>query len=216
MSEPVGNSPRSMGEVPGNSHKEREKKEEETRDKPEKIVQGKVTTRKPPWYKRFARSMVADDATSIGDYIMSDVIVPAIKNLIADIVGQGTNRVLFGTARNRRTSVLGGERQSLRTRYDRYSEDPGPRRMLSRESRARHDFNDVVLDSRTEAVEVVEALVLRVERYGSATVSDLYDYVGVTGSYADRAYGWTDLRTADVRQVPGGFLLDLPLPDLLR
>lgn len=217
MSEPVGNAPRSMGDIPNNSHKEREAKKSSTepeRAKAEKIIEGKVVTRKPPWYKRFARSMIAEDATSIGDFIITDVIVPATKNLLRDIVVGGMDRTLYGSARNRR-SVF-GDRPSLRsTRYDRMSE-PEPRRILSRDSRARHDFNDVVLDTRTEAVEVIEALLDRIDRYGSASVSDLYDFVGVTGSYADRNWGWTDLRTADVRQVRGGFLLDLPLPDLLR
>jgi hypothetical protein len=218
MSEPVGNSPRSTGDIPGNSFKEREAKKDavEPREKAEKIIEGKVVTRKQPWYKRFGRSMIADDAQSIGDFIMDDVIVPAVKNLIADIVGQGANRVLFGTSRARRRDGY-AERPGLRTRYDQMSgSGPEPRRMLSRESRARHDFDDVVLDSRTEAIEVVDALVARVERYGGASVADLYDLVGVTGSYADQRWGWTDLRDADIRQTRGGFLLDLPRPEPLR
>jgi hypothetical protein len=214
MTEPVGNSPRTH--IPSNAHKDREEKSDQVvPEKAEKIITGKVITRKPPWYKRVARSMVADDAQSISDYIITDVFVPAIKNLIADIVGQGTNRVLFGSARNRR-SVLDRGRPGLRTQYERYYDDREPRRMLSRESRARHDFNDVILPTRTEAIDVVEALIQRVERYGSASVSDLYDFVGVTGSFADQRWGWTDLRTADTRQVAGGWLLDLPLPDPLR
>lgn len=216
MSEPVGNAPRSMGDIPGNSHKEREAAEQvtEPREKVEKIIEGKVITRKTSLFKRAARSMVADDAQNIGEYLITDVLIPSVKNLLADLVGQGANRILFGTARNRQRGVL-GDRPGLRTRYDLVS-GPEPRRMISREARARHDFSDVVLDTRGEAVEVVEALINRVDRYGSASVSDLYDLVGVTGSFQDQRWGWTDLRTADVRQVRGGFLLDLPNPDPLR
>jgi hypothetical protein len=221
MSEPVGNSPRSLSDMPGNTHKEREARQEkeakEAPEKAEKIIEGKVITRKPPWFKRIARSMIAEDAQSLGDLLIIDVIVPSIKNLVADIIGQGTTRILFGTARNRGRSIV-GDRPGLRTRYDLVGGGgaPEPRRMLSRESRARHDFSDVVLDTRAEAIDVVEALIRRVDRYGSASVSDLYDLVGVTGSFQDQRWGWTDLRTADVRQVRGGFLLDLPLPDPLR
>lgn len=87
--------------------------------------------------------------------------------------------------------------------------------MMSRDARARHDFDEVILDDRQEAVEVVEAMIDRVQRYRSASVADLYDYVGVTGSYADRNYGWTNLESADVRQHGTGWLLDLPRPEPL-
>lgn len=221
MSEPVGNSPRGPS-IPGNSHKEREvalpKKEEEPREPVQKIVEGKVTTRKQPWWKRAARNMVAEDAQSVGDWILTDVIVPAAKNLILEIVIGSTERTLLGGSRNRRgvRGGLRGEITGLRsTRYDQMG--PGePRRMLSRETRARHDFDEVVLDSRSEAIAVVEDLIARVIRYGAASVADLYDLVGVTGSFADQRWGWTDLSTADVRQSRGGWLLDLPQPEPLR
>lgn len=223
MSEPVGNSPRSGvpggggGMIPSNSHKEREARAQqepaESRDKVEKITSGKVTTRKPPWWKRFARNMVADDVTSIGDYLLIDVIVPAARNLIRDIVVGSTDRALYGSTRSRRESRFSTGGSSIRTRYDKMSEEP---RRMSREARARHDFDEVVLDSHSEAVAVIEELIARVDRYGATSVADLYDLVGVTGSYADRNHGWTDLRTADVRQSRGGFLLDLPRPEPLR
>jgi hypothetical protein len=99
----------------------------------------------------------------------------------------------------------------------RYSGDrEPPRRPMSREARARHDFNEIVLENRTEAIEVLEAMVARIVRYGAVTVADLYDFVGTTGSFADQRWGWSDLTTADVRQVPGGFLLDLPAPEPIR
>lgn len=221
MSEPVGNSPRTGGEiVPGNSHKEQKAKatpEPETEREPvAKIVEGKVTVRKQPWWKRFGHSLIAEDAQSLGDFITTDILLPAIRNMIRDVVVGGVDRTLYGQSRARRVGVV-GERPGLRTRYDQISSDErAPRRMMSREARARHDFQEIVLDDRPEAIAVLEDLIARVVRYGAASVSDLYDLVGVTGSYADRRWGWTDLATADVRQVRGGFLIDLPQPEPLR
>lgn len=218
MSEPVGNSPRSPGDIPGNSRKDREarqEKEVEAREPVQKIIEGKVVTRRPPWYKRFGRSLIADDAQSMGDWIMVEIILPAVRNLISDTVKGSTDRILYGTSRARRSGIV-GERPALRTRYDRISDPGEPRRMLSRESRARHDFDDVVLTTHAEAVEVIEAMIDRVQRYGATSVADMYELVGVTGSFADQRWGWTDLRDADVRQVRGGFLLDLPRPEPIR
>lgn len=217
MTEPVGNSPRGTP-IPDNSLKARDEtasKEQPIEAKKElsKIVEGKVTTRKPPWWKRAARSLIADDATNIGDFVLSDILIPAAKNLIRDIIVGGTDRTLFGSGRGRRGLGLRheGPVSSLRTRYDRMSEEPS--RGLTREQRARHDFQLITLDSRQEAIEVVEALIDQIVRFRVATVTDLYDLVGVTGSYADQRWGWTDLSTADIVQNRGGWLIDLPSPE---
>lgn len=216
MSEPVGNNPR--GNIPGNSHKLRETEAPEPREKIEKIIEGKVVTRKQPVWKRVAHSMVADDVQHVGDFVVADVLVPAIKNLIYDIITQGSARTLFGTSRARRNGMGGGAGpvSSLKTAYNRVSENGESSRQLSKETQARHDFDMIVLDSRAEAVDVVESLIALVGRYNQASVSDLYDLVGVTGSFTDRRWGWTNLDDADVRQVRGGFLLDLPRPTELR
>lgn len=221
MTEPVGNHPRKepskdsgMAGIAGNSHKNRDATPE--KEPVEKIIEGKVISRKTPWYKRFRENMLAEDAGTVGEYLLTDVVIPATKNLIIDMVSQGIEKVLFGTARGRlRRSPIGS---SLRDQFDygRVSRDREPRRMMSREARATHNFDSIVLEHRSDAIDVVEALVERIRRYGSVTVAELYDLVGVSGSYTDRRWGWTDLEDADVRQMPGGFLLDLPQPELIR
>lgn len=226
MSEPVGNAPRTPGDIPPNTHKsigEKQAEKIETEAAPKEpmkqVTQGNVTKRKTPWYKRAVRGLVAEDVSSMREWVMIEVVIPSIRNLISDTVKGSTDRILYGQARARTRGLgvgVGGDRPGLRTRYDKMADGGEPRRSLTREARARHDFDDVVLDSHAEAVIVVESLIERVETYGAASVADMYDLVGVTGSYADRSYGWTDLRTADVRQVRGGFLLDLPQPILLR
>lgn len=217
-SEPVGNAPRSaIGSIQGNSHKSREvAPEPETREKVEKIVEGKVVSRKKPFWKRAARSVIADDANSIGDFLLTDVLVPAVKNLIYDIGTQALGRGLYGDSRigRRPQSGIVNGISSIRTKYDRVA-DERPR-SISRENRARHNFDEIILESRSEAVDVIERLIERVDRYGSATVADLYDFVGITGSFTDQRWGWVNLTGADVRQIGRGFLLDLPSPEALR
>lgn len=228
-SEPVGHAPRNPGDIPGNAHTQRMKSQTEPpttpaasageeREPVQKIITGTAVKKKPSWFRKFGRSLIADDVSNIREWIMVEVVVPSIRNLLADSIKGSTDRVLYGQARGRgRGYGYGGppERPGLRTRYDKMY-DGEPRKMLSREARARHDFDEVILDSHSEAAAVIDALIHRVETYGMATVSDMYDLVGVTGSYADRNYGWTDLRTADVRQFRGGWLLDLPPVELIR
>jgi hypothetical protein len=221
MSEPVGNGPR-RDVVPGNSITKREEKAaQEKIDNPEpaeKVIEGTVTTRKAPWWRRAGRSVFAEDAGSIGRYAMTDLIVPTIRNTIRELVVGVVDRALYGAkagvARQGGPGMgLRGNVSSIRTRYDQMSEGS---RVISREARARHDFDDVVFDNREEAIAVLEGLIMRIERYRVATVADLYNLCGVTGDFAAQKWGWTDLNTANVRQRYGGWLLDLPEPEPVR
>jgi len=88
---------------------------------------------------------------------------------------------------------------------------------MNDKARASHDFDQIVLETRGDAVNVLEGLISIVNHYGQVSVSDLYDLVGVSGSFADRRWGWIgSLDESDVRQVRGGFILDLPRPVELR
>ena len=86
---------------------------------------------------------------------------------------------------------------------------------MSRQARARHDFDEIVLDSRVEAEAVIDRLFDLVSRYESATVADLYEIVGLSSTHIDHKWGWTDLRGAGVSRIRDGYLLDLPEPHSL-
>lgn len=228
--EPVGNTPRAQN-FPGNSIRAREAAEQKPQTPPksaeqerppvEKIVTGKVSLRKTPWWRRAVGSVIADDATSVGSFLVDDVVVPAVRNLIRDMVVGGVDRTLYGTARNSRMGVGASVAQSLgRTVVSgsalRASVQADPRRQLAPEAMARHDFTDVILGDRQEALMVIDALIGMIDEYQAATVSDLYDLVGTTGSFADRKWGWYNLDAAQVIPSRQGFKLDLPRPQPLR
>jgi hypothetical protein len=91
----------------------------------------------------------------------------------------------------------------------------GPERVMSRQARARHNFDEIVLDDRAEAEEVIDRLFDLVSRYESASVADLYELVGLASSHTDHKWGWSDLHGAGVSRIRGGYLLDLPEPEPL-
>ena len=83
-------------------------------------------------------------------------------------------------------------------------------------NRSRYDFDDIILDDRGEAEEVLRQLDLLIADYGVASVSDLYDLVGATAPYTGNRYGWTNLRNAQaVRLHDGGYLLKMPRATLI-
>lgn len=198
---------------------------EGTEAKPEKKVErvatGSVTRRKKPLGRRFSETFGGGDAQGVLAYIAQDVLLPAAKDMVADAVSQGIEKMLFGDARGRSrtsTSRSSGGSNSNYVSYNRYSVNPGhrreePRREMSRRAKATHDFDEIILDSRAEAQGVLDQLFTLVDDYDVATVADLYEMVGQTGSFTDEKWGWVDVRGASVTRVKGGYLLDLPRPE---
>jgi hypothetical protein len=191
----------------------------------ERVVQSDVVRRKKPLGKRLAETFVGGDAKGVWGFVTLDVLVPAAKDMFADAVSQGVERMIYGEARStgRRSGRHPGD---PRVSYNRYSSPStttragntqrgGPQQELSRRARSSHDFDEVILPTRVEADEVIERLFDLVSQYEVATVGDLYDLLGVTGSYTDAKWGWFDLRGAGVTRVRHGYLLDLPKPEPL-
>lgn len=221
MTEPVGHGPRAS--IPANSHisKEVAVPKSESREKAEKAIQGSATIMKQPWYKRLGRSMIADDSSTIGEYIMFDIVVPAAKNLLREIVVGGMDRTLFGSSVRTGGSGGRGTPGGIRQKYNEMTRAQGgyvdPRRQMSQQDRATHNFETILLDTRQDAIEVLNRMIDRIEKYGSASVADLYDYCNITtGDYAAQRWGWTTLLGADVRQYRSHWHLDLPDPTVLR
>ena len=72
------------------------------------------------------------------------------------------------------------------------------------------NFDDIILETRWEAEEVLSHMIDLIENYGVASVADLYELVGITGSFTDNKYGWTNLSSATVSRVRDGYLINLP------
>lgn len=204
-------------EFPSNSHSSKRAARDEPK-KVEQIVSSEVVRRKKPLSKRFTETFVGGDARGVASYVMFDVLIPAAKDMVADAMSMGVEKMLFGDVRS--SSRRGGSRSGSSGPYVSYNRfAPGSslgRRdeptIPSRRARATHDFDEIILATRVEAEEVVDRLFDLVSRYESATVADLYELVGVSGNYTDDKWGWTDIRGAGVTRVRNGYLLDLPKP----
>ncbi len=184
-----------------------------------KVVTNEVKTRKKPLGKKFMEAFVGGaDAKSIWHYVLFEVILPAAKDTIADAVSQTVERALFGEARS--SSRRTGSRPSGSggfVSYNRFS-SPSPFSSKREEDRVNvrrgtHNFDDLVLATRTEAAEVLDRMFDVAAKYEAVTVADLYELVGFNPSPIDHKWGWTDLRGVGIVRVTNGYLLDLPKPD---
>lgn len=166
--------------------------------------------------KQFAETFFAGDIKSTVKYVTFDVLLLSFREMVLDAINAGSERLMLGDSRRRgiHPPVSG---PTGYVSYNRYamggaSRVGAPQRVMSRMARARHDFDEIILQSRTEAEEVIDRLFDLVGRYGTATVADLYELVGLTASHTDNKWGWSDLRGSGVTRVSTGYLLDLPEP----
>lgn len=187
----------------------------------EKVVTGLVKKQKRGFGKKLAETFLEDDTKSVGSYIFHDVLIPAAKAMISDMVGGGIEMLLFGDRRGRNTRREGGRSFTSYGSYYRSTDRDRDRdrdrvgRDISKVGRARHDFDEIILETRGEAEEVLSHLVDLIIDYNQATVADLYGLVGISENFTDNKYGWTDLRSASVTRVRGGYLINLPRTQLL-
>lgn len=190
-----------MGEYKSNSHKSRQNQNDDIPEKRvEKVVSGSVKSKKKNGLQKITNVFVPDDVKS---YIFEDIVVPAVKDIILDAV-----RAFLGVSGNSRG---GRSSTSSKISYRKYYDDRD-RRDSGNVSRTRtgYDYDDIILESRGEAEDVLERMDELIATYQVVSVADFYDLVGVSGNYTDNKYGWTDIRNASVIHVRDGYMIKLP------
>ena len=149
-------------------------------------------------------SFISEDAANVKSYIVMDVLVPAVKKAISDIVRDGIDMILYGESKGRSSS------SSSYVSYRDYSRRDEDRFRDRDRDRRGYNHDDIVLESRGEAEEVITRMDELIETYGVVSVADLYDLVGKTCEYTDNKYGWTNIRNAEPIRVRDGWMLRLP------
>ena len=194
-----------MNDIKPNSHKYKAENSEEKK-KIEPVVKSGAKLRKKNELQKVAGSIISEDAKSVKSYILMDVLVPAIKDAIEDIVTNGIRMLLRGDTSARRSGPSGGiSHISYNKAYDRRD-----RSSLGR-PRGVMDFDDLILPTRYEAEEVLRSLDDLIETYRIVSVADMYEAAGIRDfEYTARNYGWKDIRRAEVVHVRNGYWLKMP------
>lgn len=197
-----------MEEYKPNSHKA---KEEQAGGPPARkvdgVISGSASRKKRSDAKKFADVFIQEDVGNVKSYILMDVLVPAIKKALSDIVKDGIDMVLYGET-NRARKNGNPSRINYRGYYERESDR---RDHPSTRSRDNFDYDEIVLDSRGDAETVLDAMNDIISQYGIVSVSDLYDLANLDHPpYTMNKYGWTNITGAKAVRVRDGYALKLP------
>lgn len=172
-----------------------------------KVTKGKVRRMEEPLLMKI---FGGETASNIGSYILWDVLVPALKSTITDMIINATEMIFYGTGKRTRNRQIRRDRGrsivSYNSMYDRR-----PSRERSRPDDP-HRFEEIVFESRADAEMVLSTLVDMIDQYGLATVEEFYEAAGLEAEFTDSKFGWESLVGASVAPIKGGWILDLPRP----
>ena len=198
--------------LPGNSDKAKEGAS------PEKKVIAKAKVQKKSAIKEALRTFFVQDLPKIAEHLVIDVAIPAAKNAITDMVTQGIQQLLYGEVdpRRRPTSGYTSYSRSYRNYSGRaYYESSRTEQHEPRQSKPTN-VEDLVFDTRGDAVDVIEYVAEQIEEYGQVSVADLMSSVGIQPRYTDERWGWTTPDAFEIRQIREGWLVSADRPEPLK
>lgn len=204
---------------------------EEVQDKPEGKNLNKIVSAEPKKVKRglvnrLVTGIVGPEGLpGVGDYINNEIIKPAIKNLIVDTVTSGINRLMYGPGgggyrgAGYRPTGNGGYRPNTNysANYRHTTNQPQPVQQDSRVRNARYVVEEYIIEDRYDASHVLVSLTENADMYGTVSVADYYDLIGVNSHYTDNNYGWThdSIKHASVVPTRGGFVIRFPSVEVI-
>jgi len=197
---------RPEGAYPGNSDRSKEKKDI--------TPVAKARVKRESTARKVVGEIIREDARSVGETVLWDVIIPTVKNLISDTVTRGIESMLYGDSRPRSKNTYSDYSGYSRPKGSR--DRPAERRERRAARQAEPERNEIIFDSRSDAFDVIDRMSDLIDQYGQASLADLNALIGASSNFIDDNWGWTDMGSFDVRQVRDGFMLTHDEPQSLK
>lgn len=180
----------------------------------EPVVSAEVTESKPGIGRRFKDVFLGADFKGASSYIVADVLFPAVRNMVVDATTKGVERFVYGDTAptSRRQSQRGHTSYRSSSSRHRALPDSPPRRS----GPDRPNSNEIILNNREDAEQVLDGLVDMIDQYDIATVADFRELAGLPSSFVDNNWGWTDLGYVEAQQTREGWVINLPNPEPIR
>lgn len=189
-------------------------------------TQNAVEIREKTLAQKAADTFLSEDVGSVGTYVLKDVVVPAIKDIVFNSITQSLEMIIFGGRGNGNVSRSRSKPYNSMYKGVSYSQN---NRQSSNDTK---DIAEISFGSRRLAQEVLNEMQMVMEsEYAEVTISDYVDIVervlreageDLSGfkpsrNWAyDTRYGWSDLAGVRPQLTRGGrYVLSLPKPTRL-
>lgn len=156
-------------------------------------------------------NFVQEEPSYVGQYLVKELVLPAVKNLIFDLGSNAMQLFLFGEVKQNSSSG-NRARYSTTSSYNRVHVDDGPAPIRTMRKCSETTF---VYPTRTDAQRKLYDLQDLLEDRGVVSVSNYLEMLGMDIGPNDNRYGWYNLDRAFVEQTRDGTVLNLPKPQRL-
>lgn len=178
--------------------------------KVDKVVSGSVKTKKKSSLSKFADTFIEEDKDTVVGYLLSEVLIPSFKKMVSDTIKTGIDKMLYGDAEVSRSNSPASKISYSKYYNDKSSYSRSSSTAPAANRRDTYEYNNIVLETRGDAEAVLMGMDDIIAKYEIVSVADLYDLVGIAGSYTDYKYGWTDIRSARIERVRDGYVIRMP------
>jgi hypothetical protein len=201
----------------GNSKKDKEVNKDKPEKNLDKIVKGDVKVKPKTIGTRFHNIFFGGDFQSAAQYVVAEVFLPALRNLVTESVARGMDKLVYGESAGRRRPTNYSSRISYNNPIYKAGDRPVQNRSYlpgqnptERWTPGRKAFEDIIVATKEDADNVVERLIDIVDMYEVVSVADLYELLGLPSTHVDNKWGWTHLSSIETRQVREGWRITFP------
>jgi len=189
----------------------------ERKSKFRRIPKGsKAVRRKRTLTQSIAESLVGEGSQNVGGYILHEVLLPAAKSTIADMITGAIEMVLYGETKPKGRGDKKDRNYVSYGSYYRGSREDRDERPARRKFATRgdpFDLGEIYFRQGYEADDVLSQLQDALTEYEEVSVSDFFDIAGIDGAkWAHAGYGWTNLDKAYCTHTRNGWQIVFPDP----
>lgn len=180
------------------------------REKVNPVVKGTATLQKESFGAKVRKMFFPGDIRDIRKYAVESILIPAIKDGALALM----QLALYGTVTRRSNGGMVGQQRTNYTYIS--SNNQQASSVITPKERTTHNFQNITFATYDDAEQVISTLLDLVSRYGSARVTDFYDAANIDCDWASVNWGWTSFQKLEPRAVPGGYIIDVSPPVLLK